>query len=70
MSFAVFEREHGTLEQSREVYEKADRWFKENPDLKEERVMLLESWREAEMKTKDQDWIEKVNKKMPKRVKK
>jgi hypothetical protein len=32
--------------------------------------MLLENWREMELKEKDQECIDIVNKKMPKKVKK
>lgn len=32
--------------------------------------MLLEHWRDTEIKQKDPEWLSTVNKKMPKRVKK
>jgi hypothetical protein len=38
------------MTKAREVYQQADRYFKENPELKEERVMLLEHWRDTETK--------------------
>lgn len=70
ISYAQFEAVHGSVELAREVYGKGDRYFKDNGELKEERVMLLENWRETEIKNKDNEHIELVNKKMPKRVKK
>jgi crooked neck len=48
----------------------ADKYFRDNPDLKEERVMLLENWREFELKNNEPEYLEVVNAKMPKRVKK
>ena len=54
---------------ARDVYERALRSLKETqPDAKEERVMLLEAWRAFEASAADGD-VERVEKKMPRRVK-
>ena len=54
---------------ARDVYERALRSLKETqPDAKEERVMLLEAWRAFEAGAADGD-VERVEKKMPRRVK-
>ena len=42
----------------------------ENPDLKEERVILLETWIELEKKYGDEENVEKIRSKMPKKIKK
>lgn len=56
---------------ARGVYERALRSLKETqPDAKEERVMLLEAWRAFEVTVgSDADVLAKVEKKMPRRVK-
>ena len=58
--------------QSREIYKNAEVHFKEiEPDLKEERVMILENWLEMEQSIKNNaTQISNVRNKMPKRVKK
>ena len=54
---------------ARDVYERALRSLKETqPDAKEERVMLLEAWRAFEAGAAEGD-VERVEKKMPRRVK-
>lgn len=61
---------------ARSVYERAYRNLRDSqPDAKEEAVMLLEAWRDFEMNTESrspqeqQEGIEAVERKMPKRVK-
>lgn len=70
ISYAQFEADINEVQKSRDIYLQADRFFKDNGDLKEERVMLLESWRDMEVKFKDPEHIDSVGKRMPKRVKK
>ncbi len=69
ISRAMFERDTKEFAVARNIYEEADKYLKENSGS-EERLMLLESWREMEQQLADPDAIDKVNKKMPKRVKK
>lgn len=72
ISYAQFEDEQANnITLSRVVYEKANTYFKENqPDLKEERVMVIENWLEMESKNGDSKEARLVRDKMPKRVKK
>ena len=60
-------------ENARKVFERALEALKTNqPDAKEERVMLLESWKvfeESGCESSKQELIDAVEKKMPKRVK-
>jgi crooked neck len=70
ISYIQFEIEINEKGRGRELYNVADKYFRDNPDLKEERVMLLENWREFELKNNDPHYLDIVNAKMPKRVKK
>eukprot|EP01017_Pseudomicrothorax_dubius_P026482 TRINITY_DN2958_c0_g1_i12.p2 TRINITY_DN2958_c0_g1~~TRINITY_DN2958_c0_g1_i12.p2 ORF type:complete len:266 (+),score=98.56 TRINITY_DN2958_c0_g1_i12:1196-1993(+) len=71
LSYAKFEASlEDNQETARNVFREADKYFKENPELKEERLMLLEAWRETEQQFGDREMVEYVNQKMPKRVKK
>lgn len=72
ISYAQFEA--GTSDDDstslvRNVYERGDRSL-QNPDSKEERLLLLESWKEFEVKHGDESSLQAVEKKMPKRIKK
>ncbi|XP_029196374.1 crooked neck-like protein 1 [Acropora millepora] len=72
ISFAQFESSTGTnesREQARSVYQRADKALR-NAEEKEERVMLLEAWKEFESEHGDETTQEKIKKKMPRRVKK
>eukprot|EP00823_Brevimastigomonas_motovehiculus_P008583 TRINITY_DN788_c0_g1_i1.p1 TRINITY_DN788_c0_g1~~TRINITY_DN788_c0_g1_i1.p1 ORF type:complete len:754 (+),score=180.99 TRINITY_DN788_c0_g1_i1:63-2324(+) len=57
------------IDQARPIFEEADQYFKSN-QLKEERVMLLEAWRDFELKYGDKSTLESIVKKLPRRVKK
>ncbi|XP_046859384.1 crooked neck-like protein 1 [Xenia sp. Carnegie-2017] len=54
---------------ARNVYERANRELK-NAEEKEERLMLLESWKQFEKTVGDEESLEVVQKKMPRKVKK
>ncbi|XP_013115450.2 protein crooked neck [Stomoxys calcitrans] len=78
MSYAKFEltSQLGDEEDSemnvrlaRRVYERANDTLRQLQD-KESRVLLLEAWRDFERESGDQDSLEKVMEKMPRRVKK
>lgn len=72
LSFAQFETStavEDSIEQARNVYERADKSLR-NAEEKEERVMLLEAWKEFEDEHGDDSAQEKIKKKMPRRVKK
>lgn len=71
ISFAQFEFTYGGqgLTQARNVYERANKALRRT-DEKEERLMLLEAWKEFEMEYGDDKAIENVEKQIPKKVKK
>lgn len=68
ISLAEFEFFIGNVDGARKVYDRANRAM-ENAE-KEERLMLLEAWLEAEKKIGDINAIQKVEGMMPRRVKK
>jgi len=70
ISYAQFEYSVHNYDNMREVFENAERHFKEDLELKEERVMILEAWKDQEEKIGDEEKIEAVRNKMPRRVKK
>jgi crooked neck len=75
ISYAKFELTSETTEDgmnvslARRVYEKANDCQK-NLNDRDSRVLLLEAWRDFEKENGDEDSLEKVLKKMPRRVKK
>lgn len=75
MSYAQFELLHGDdsdtnkITMARKVYERGNAALR-NAGEKEERVMLLEAWRELEHTHGDESTVERVESKMPRRVKK
>ena len=72
IGYAKFELENAqSYQNSKSAYEEAYNFFKnEQPEQKEERLMILEAWIEMEKENGTQEDYEKVKKKMPKRVKK
>ena len=79
ISYAKFEEEQvGSIDNARLIYERGCNHFKDfQPDQKEERVMLLETWLQFEMVERpdqtgglDSKEAERVRAKLPKRVKK
>lgn len=75
MSYAQFEMSMGTAEEgvdsvalARTVYERGNGALRASGE-KEERVMLLEAWRELELKHGDSITVQRVESKMPRRVK-
>ncbi|GMH84236.1 hypothetical protein TrST_g691 [Triparma strigata] len=71
ISFANFEAtEVGEgLEKARETFENAYKKLKEE-DLREERVLLLDAWREMEKEKGNQEKVAAVEARMPRRIKK
>jgi crooked neck len=72
IAFAKFELHNvGSIENCREIYQEAYDYFKkEEPESKEERQMILESWLNVEKEHGTQESFEGVKTKMPKRIKK
>ncbi|CAH1790968.1 unnamed protein product [Owenia fusiformis] len=71
LSFCQFElsiQEPTNIENTRSVYNEANRSMRNNE--KEERLMLLEAWKEFEYEHGDEGSQEQVDKQMPKKVKK
>ena len=70
LSFGAFERiSGGGMEAAEGVFAEAEALFKER-GLKEERLLLLEGWRDAHTEAGDADKAEQVQSRMPKRIKK
>ncbi|KXJ29758.1 crooked neck-like protein 1 [Exaiptasia diaphana] len=72
ISYAQFESSTGTdgcRDQTRNIYKRADKQLK-NVENKEERVMLLEAWKEFEDEGEDEAAKQVIKNKMPRRVKK
>jgi crooked neck len=72
MSFAQFELlsagEEGNIERARSVYDKANNTLRQAME-KEERVLLLEAWKEFEVEHGDDESRDKLKTKLPKRIK-
>ena len=72
MSYAQFEMsatDEGNVVFARQVYDRANQSLR-GANEKEERVLLLEAWRDFETQHGDNESLEKVMQKMPRRVKK
>lgn len=67
ISMAQFEQNMGSIESARKVYERANQAL-ESSD-KEERLMLLEAWKQTEKEYGDEESLTKVEKLMPRRIK-
>lgn len=72
MSYAQFEMltaEEGNVVLARRVYERANQSLR-GANEKEERVLLLEAWRDFETQNGDDESLENVMRRMPRRVRK
>ncbi|XP_077994644.1 crooked neck-like protein 1 [Glandiceps talaboti] len=72
ISYAQFEASIGDedcIGMARSIYEKANRSLRSDEE-KEDRLMLLESWRDFEGNCGDDDSLQKVKQQMPRKVKK
>lgn len=69
VSYAQFEATAKEPEKARAVFLKADEYFK-SEGLKEERLMLLEAWRDFEKNFGDSEKLKEVTAKLPKRIRK
>jgi crooked neck len=67
ISYAQFEKSIQNISEAREVYKRAFEALK-NAEDKEERVALIESWKEFEESIGDKRYLDEVLKKMPKKV--
>ena len=70
VAYAQFEASLGNKGVCRKILEKGEKFFLENPDLKEERAMLLEAWKDLEESFGEEEHIETIKKKLPKKVRK
>jgi len=48
VAYASFEASINELDNFRKIMERAEKYYLENLDLKEERALLIESWRDME----------------------
>jgi crooked neck len=72
MSYAQFEMlaaEEGNIALARQVYERANHSLR-GASEKEERVLLLEAWRDFETQNGDDESLDSVMQRMPRRVRK
>jgi len=69
ISRAQFEGSIEKFDAARAIFAEADAYFKQQQN-REERVLLLESWREFELRYGDGKTINEVVKKQPRRIKK
>lgn len=67
ISFAQFEKDIDNIPGCRKVYEDGFMALK-GTEAKEERVMLIESWRDFEVEVGDENGLANVKKRMPKRI--
>jgi len=70
ISYAQFEASLQEKTKFRDILRKGEEYFMENPDLKEERVVLLETWLDLERKYGDEESVERIRRKLPKKIKK
>ena len=70
ISYAKFEQSLEETNRARTVFEDADKTLKTEGTEPEQRALLLEAWRDMEMAAGDLENLEKVNHKMPRKVKK
>ena len=68
LSFAEFQRSIGKIDQARDIFKRGFNVLKD-PERVDERVQLIEKWREFEYKAGNDETIEFVEKNWPKRVK-
>eukprot|EP00298_Acanthocystis_sp_HF-20_P028611 c7397_g1_i1.p1 GENE.c7397_g1_i1~~c7397_g1_i1.p1 ORF type:complete len:670 (+),score=269.04 c7397_g1_i1:38-2047(+) len=69
ISYAQFEASIEEFDKARKIFERGCHVLKTETDNKEERAILLESWKEFESKFGDENSLSEVEKKMPRRVK-
>ena len=69
ISLALFYLSHGMVVQMRNTFEEAEKMFKVEK-MNEERAMVLNNWFECELQVNDRDQIEKIQGKLPTRIKK
>jgi crooked neck len=69
ISFAQYEYSIDRIDEARRIYEEAYNFLKAN-DQKEERVLLVQSWKQFEEEVKDEKGLARVNSLLPKRIRK
>ena len=72
ISYAMFESSIDDAHRARDIFEKADKYFKtesRTDDTIESRVALLEAWEQFESQWGSPEQIQKIQKKQPRRVK-
>lgn len=70
VSYAKFEEAQEDTSLARSVFERGDKSLQRSGAESEQRVLLLEAWRDFEMACGDADSKETIRRKMPKKVKK
>jgi crooked neck len=70
VSFARFEAEASGAEAARKVFKEANTYLREESAEKEDRLMLLERWKEFEIELGEDGEVDKIRAMLPKRIKK
>ena len=70
ISYALFEYQLENYEKMRQIVSKAEQKLKKDKNKQEERNLLIEKWLKCEEKINDEKELEKVKKKIPKKIKK
>lgn len=70
MSRAQFEASIGQIQRARQAFDEAEKYFKEQDNAQEERLMILEGWREMESKQGTPQTLSTITAKLPQRIKK
>lgn len=68
ISYALFESTNDEVDRARDIFERANRYLKE-ADLKEERALLLDNWRDFEEGFGSPEDLKRVQDKLPRRIK-
>lgn len=70
VAYGFFEYENKNFDAMRNIFNSANEYFKTRPEFKEERAFLIENWLHCEKKIGDIDQIYKVERMVPRKVKK
>ena len=70
IAYGMFEFDRKNYKKMREIYTKADDYCKEKQEMKEERTFLIENWIQCEEKIGETEYLEKIKKMQPKKIKK
>lgn len=70
VAYGLFEYDNRDFEAMRKIFNEANDFFRGKSEYKEERAFLVENWLQCEKKIGDKEHVSKVEKMMPRKVKK